>query len=131
MTIITKNQIDSLQKIMELQLSRLVHETQEEMDPELKESINDIDGGAADVDDEAVADTMVDIDNAVIGLHLLEINELNEALDRIKASVYGICTDCDDNIDFERLTANPSAKRCIKCQSNYEKMFPSRPTSRL
>ncbi len=129
MTNITKNQIDTLQGIMEMELARLVDETQDEMDPELKANINDIDGGAADVDDEAVADTLVDIDNAIIGLHLQNARDLNAALDRIQAGVYGICIDCSDDIGFERLSAYPTAKRCIKCQSLHEKTFASEPTS--
>jgi DnaK suppressor protein len=127
MTNITKNQIDTLQGTMELELSRLVVETQEEMDPELKSNINDIDGGAADVDDEAVADTIVDIDNAIIGLHLQKACDLNAALDRIQTGVYGICVDCGEDIGFERLSAYPTAKRCIKCQSQHEKTFTSEP----
>ena len=129
MTNITKNQIDTLQGIMEMELARLVDETQDEMDPELKANINDIDGGAADVDDEAVADTLVDIDNAIIGLHLQKARDLNSALDRIQAGVYGICIDCGDDIGFERLSAYPTAKRCIKCQSLHEKTFASEPKS--
>ena len=128
MTNITKNQIDMLQGLMEAELARLVDETQDEMNPELKASINDIDGGAADVDDEAVADTIVDIDNAIIGLHLQHARDLNAALDRIQAGVYGICIDCGEDIDFERLSAYPTAKRCIKCQSLHEKTFTSEPT---
>jgi RNA polymerase-binding protein DksA len=125
LTNITKDQIDSLQRIMELELAKLVDETQGEMDPELKMSINDIDGGAADVDDEAVADTIVDIDNAIIGLHLREISDLNAALERIQSGTYGVCIDCGEGIGFGRLSAYPTAKRCIQCQSRHEKMFTS------
>lgn len=131
MTKITKQQVDTLQKIMELELEGLVDETQSEMNPELKASINDIDGGAADVDDEAVADTIVDIDNAIIGLHLQQARDLNAALDRIQTGVYGVCIDCGDDISFERLSAYPTAKRCIICQSRREKTRMNRPASTL
>jgi len=131
MTKITKQQIDVLQKIMELELESLVDETQQEMDPQLKASINEIDGGAADVDDEAVADTIVDVDNAIIGLHLQKARDLNAALDRIQTGAYGVCIDCGDEISFERLTAYPTAKRCITCQSRREKTRANRPASTI
>ena len=131
MTKITRQEIDILRKIMELELANLVDETQEEMDPELKENINDIDGGGADVDDEAVADTIVDIDNAMIGLHLQKARDLNAALDRVQAGTYGTCIDCGDDINFERLSAYPTAKRCIICQSRREKTSANRPASTL
>jgi len=131
MTKITKQQIDVLQKIMELELESLVDETQQEMDPQLKASINEINGGAADVDDEAVADTIVDVDNAIIGMHLQKARDLNTALDRIQTGTYGICIDCGDDISFERLTAYPTAKRCIICQSRREKTRANRPASTI
>jgi len=129
MVMITKNQINQLQEIMETELARLVRLTHKEMDPELKGNINDIDGGGADIDDEAVADTIVDTDNAIIGMHLQKTRDLNFALDRIQAGVYGICTDCGDDISFGRLLAYPTAKRCIECQSIHEKIFSSGSTS--
>jgi RNA polymerase-binding transcription factor DksA len=121
MSSISKKQINALQGIMESELARLVKETQKEMDPELKSSINDIDGGASDIDDEAVADSIVDVDNAIIGLHLHKIKDLNLALDRIQEGSFGICIDCGDDVGFERLSAYPTAKRCIKCQILHEK----------
>lgn len=32
-----------------------------------------------------------------------------------------ICIDCDDEIDPERVKANPAAVRCIECQTKYER----------
>jgi DnaK suppressor protein len=128
---VNKNQIDTLRGIMELELARLVEETQKLMNPELKENINEIDGGSADVDDEAVADAIVDVDNAIIGFHLQKARDLNSALDRVQAGTYGVCIDCNENIGFERLSAYPTAKRCIKCQSLHEKASANRPASTI
>jgi DnaK suppressor protein len=123
MSNITKNKMHKLQKIMEIELARLINETQDEMNPELKTNFIDIDGDVAD--DERVADVIVDTDNAVIGMHLQEVNDLNAALDRIQTGVYGGCIDCGDDIAYERLSAYPTAKRCIKCQRLHEKTFAS------
>ena len=124
MSNISKIQIDELQGVMEAQLALLVDETQDEMNPELKENYVDV-GGDGDAGDEAVADTIIDIDNAVIGLHLQEISDLNAALNRIQEGVYGVCLDCGSDIGFERLSAYSTAKRCIRCQHLREKTFAS------
>ena len=105
---------------MEAQLALLVDETQDEMNPELKTNYVDA-GGNGDLGDEATADTIIDIHNAVIGLQLQEISDLNAALDRIQAGVYGACIDCGSDIGFERLSAYPSAKRYTLCQRLHEK----------
>jgi DnaK suppressor protein len=113
--------------LMEAELAKLAIETQNEMNPAIKTSFIDIDGDVAD--DEAVADTIVDTDNAIIGMHLQNARDLNAALDRIQAGVYGDCIDCGDDIGFERLSAYPTAERCIKCQYRHEKTFASEPKS--
>ena len=122
MTNISNNQIDALKKTMEAELAQLVSETRNEMDPASKPSYVDV-GGDGNAADEAVADTIVDTDNAVIGLHLQKAKDLNAALDRIQAGAYGICIDCNDSIGFERLLAYPTAKRCISCQQLHEKLY--------
>jgi len=46
------------------------------------------------------------------------LQEVNEALNRIDQGAYGFCANCGDgkqDIDIERLKANPAAKTCIKC----------------
>jgi len=44
-------------------------------------------------------------------------SEVNEALERIAAGVYGICEECEEPIGERRLNAIPWAKLCIRCQS--------------
>jgi len=33
---------------------------------------------------------------------------------------FGLCVDCEADIPFARLQANPSAKRCVACQARAE-----------
>jgi DnaK suppressor protein len=127
MSSISTKQIESLRVLMEAELAKLAIETQNEMNPAIKTSFIDIDGDVAD--DEAVADTIVDTDNAIIGMHLQNARDLDAALDRIQTGVYGDCIDCGDDIGFERLSAYPTAERCIKCQYRHEKTFASEPKS--
>jgi DnaK suppressor protein len=46
---------------------------------------------------------------------------IQEALERIKDHSYGVCTDCEEEIQFKRLEAVPWARHCIHCQSRREK----------
>ncbi len=130
MTNISKNQIDELKQRMELELFQLVNEVRDEMDSESKLSYVDA-GGDGNSGDEAVANTIVDTNNAVIGLHLQKAIDLNAALDRIQSNVYGVCIDCGDDISFERVTVYPTAKRCFKCQHMREMRVASKPNSNL
>lgn len=52
--------------------------------------------------------------------HSEEISECLAALERINQGTFGICTDCDEEVELSRLKACPTAARCIRCQSTHE-----------
>jgi DnaK suppressor protein len=49
-----------------------------------------------------------------------QLGDIDAALERIKVGTYGQCTDCGVTIPPERLSAYPTAKRCISCQTQKE-----------
>lgn len=49
-----------------------------------------------------------------------EIRKCEYALSRIADGEYGGCDGCGDEIELNRLTANPVATLCISCQSKEE-----------
>ena len=51
---------------------------------------------------------------------------IDEALQRIEDSEYGVCLDCGAIIPKERLEAKPYARYCTKCKSKREEMEASR-----
>lgn len=50
-----------------------------------------------------------------------ELGDIEAALERLQAGTYGRCCDCGVALAPARLSAYPSAKRCIDCQSLAEK----------
>lgn len=49
------------------------------------------------------------------------IIQIRKALSRIKIGKYGICEDCGEMIDTDRLMIYPEATLCAKCQNKREK----------
>ena len=47
---------------------------------------------------------------------------IDEALQRLETSEYGICLECGCEINPERLEAKPYARFCVKCKSAIEKL---------
>jgi DnaK suppressor protein len=81
----------------------------------------DLAGQVHDLEEESVADLLIDLGLAVIDMHISEIRDIEAALRRINVGAYGVCVDCDDDIEVARLRAYPTAKRCLPCQENYER----------
>lgn len=44
------------------------------------------------------------------------LQDVNAALKEIEEGKYGICANCGQEIDLERLRAYPEARTCIKCK---------------
>ena len=46
---------------------------------------------------------------------------VRKALARIKVGKYGVCANCGDMIDTDRLAVNPMAEFCMECEKKKEK----------
>jgi len=51
----------------------------------------------------------------------LFLKKLDEALDRINGGNFGTCEQCEDEIDFKRLEARPTATLCVHCKEEQER----------
>jgi DnaK suppressor protein len=48
------------------------------------------------------------------------LNMIDAALKRIQAEEYGVCANCQEEMQQKRLEAVPWAKHCISCQEKME-----------
>jgi DnaK suppressor protein len=49
------------------------------------------------------------------------LDDIDEAVSRIDAGVYGVCGDCGKAIPAERLALFPTAKLCVRCKGRRER----------
>lgn len=65
-------------------------------------------------DENEVADSMEEFENNSAILKQLEtrLGEVKGALDKIETGTYGICKVCGEQIEADRLEANPAAETC-------------------
>ena len=50
-----------------------------------------------------------------------ELQAVNDALARLAGPGFGSCADCHNDIPFDRLKAEPWARRCVPCESSHER----------
>ena len=79
------------------------------------------DGGGGDLVDRAFVTTQVSMERDLIERCIGQLDEIARTHDRIATGDIGICIDCADPIENERLDANPVASRCTECQMLREK----------
>lgn len=49
------------------------------------------------------------------------LDAVSAALERMHGGRYGMCADCGVEIAFDRLHAEPWARRCIACETEFER----------
>ncbi len=96
-----------------------------------EDSFGSLAGEVADAGDASMATEQSGLRNTQIGRDIAEIRDIDAALERLDSGNYGICTRCARDIAIARLQANPSAQRCIECQTAHEQQFAGNATPSL
>lgn len=50
-----------------------------------------------------------------------KIKNIDAALTNIEIGIYGICADCEEDIEIAQLKLNPTQQRCPLCDAKYKK----------
>ena len=124
MAALSKQQLAHLTHLLAERHEMLVGEVRAMLEQSGNETYLDIAGRVTDSGDESVADMLADMGTAQIHRHVQELRDIEAAQARLRANnAYGVCVDCGGEIVYQRLSAHPTAKRCIQCQSQREKSY--------
>jgi RNA polymerase-binding transcription factor DksA len=131
MNTLSKEQLAQLTGRIRERKARLLEEIRQVLARSGEERYVDLLGGAGDAGDESVASLLRDVTEAEIVRDVGEVRDIVAAEQRLAAGRYGVCIDCGAAIDYKRLEAYPTAKRCLPCQQRREKTrAPSKYTGR-
>jgi DnaK suppressor protein len=84
--------------------------------------------GVGDIEDEAMADLLVDLNLAENNRDIEELRAVHAAIARLTRGEYGKCQSCGIEIPAARLAAMPQAELCVDCQSRRERPASSTPS---
>ena len=127
----TNRQTEKLKKAMLERQRLLTEEVSEQRAQAAEEGNEDAMGGPGDAGDESVVRMITDMHLQEAGRDLEEMRAIDAALARIADGTYGQCEECGTEIDYARLEAQPTALRCIECQSVFEKTHAHKETPTL
>jgi len=74
-----------------------------------------------DSDDVSHREADREMDMALGDRELAELGAVSAALLRLKEDRYGVCSDCGEQIAFDRLKVEPWALRCVACEGRRER----------
>ena len=108
-----KNKIEEEKKLLREELEKVGRRNPD--NPRDWEAVP-ADRDTSQADENTVADGIEDYEGNMAIVNTLETRyqDLRSALDKIKHGTYGLCQVCEEEIEVERLEANPSARTCKK-----------------
>lgn len=130
MTNLERQQTQALKRSLLRARDRALDDARDELARVSDHPFSELAGEVPDTADEAVATELADFDNAMIQRNLAHVRDIDAALQRISRRHYGVCDGCGEAIGYARLTAFPTATRCVYCQTQHERTYRcgSRPT---
>lgn len=118
---LSPEQSTELRRALDERRGALVREIREDL-ARVRGDASGVREPAGDPGDASVADLIADLDQADARRDVGELREIDAARERMADGRYGECIECGQDIGYARLRANPSALRCIVCQTRLEKV---------
>lgn len=128
---LTEKQMGKLKQTLLDRQRLLTEEVSAQRAQAAEEGNDDANGGPGDAGDESVVRMATDLHLQEAARDLGELRDIEAALGRIADGTYGECDSCGLEIAPARLAAQPSALRCVECQTQLEKTHAHRETPSL
>lgn len=112
-----KNELKFFKKLLEDRKEQIVKNINKSAD-EIAELRSN---GAVDDFDVASINTDSNLEYSISLKQRIEYQKIEKALRKIENGSYGICEECEEQINLERLKAKPHASLCISCRELSEK----------
>lgn len=124
MAILTHPQLEQLTRKLKADYQALLREVRDELENSGNQHrIDLLNREPGDSGDESLANALADFNLTLLDRHIDGMRDIEAAQQRIRNGEYGVCIDCGDAVTFPRLMAYPTAKRCIVCQEQREKLY--------
>ena len=102
-----------------LKLENMSHELLSEAEKTIHEMTDHTDN-YPDPTDRATAESDRNFELRIRDRERKLLSKIKSALERIESNTYGICDDCGEDIDVQRLEARPVTTLCIECKTQQE-----------
>lgn len=112
--------VEALRKMLLAKRQQIVSEAKTEISKYIKGENRQLVDTALDEGDWSVVDLSEDVVFRKLGVHKDMLYKIDESLRKLNEGSYGVCDDCGDEINPERLRVLPFAIFCRDCQERKE-----------
>lgn len=109
---------------LQFELERRRHALREVMLRSFEDSdetqLNKLAGHFRHANDESLGTLIAHLDLFRYRHWVEEASAIERALADLRAGIYGLCDDCQQRIEYDRLQVEPTTRRCMACQQHHE-----------
>ena len=109
-----------LSELLQNEKRRLWTEVRRELFAKIGDELHDQYELPQDLGERGLIDVLEDTGLALADIRRRQLTAMDEALTRLQEGRYGICEDCGEEIQKERLRVSPYVTRCLRCQNEHE-----------
>ncbi|HEH9430480.1 TPA: conjugal transfer protein TraR [Aeromonas sobria] len=66
------------------------------------------------------------LDLPKVELSVIRLKRIDAALCQMDLGLYGLCSDCEEQLAIEQLEQDPTLQRCPRCETRYRKVLQSK-----
>lgn len=125
MTANKKARQEKLKKMLLDKKRKMWNDLREEFFNKLGREYNEQFDNPQDLEEQSLIDLIEDTGLAVADIRREELTKMDEAIRKLEDGTYGICENCSEEINEDRLKVVPLTYYCINCQSKKEGKKPT------
>ncbi|KAF0221050.1 MAG: DnaK suppressor [Geobacteraceae bacterium] len=115
-----KDRYTKLKEMLQDQKRRRWNELREELFRTVGEELHSQVEIPQDVGDQGLVDLLEDMGLNIADIRRQELSMMDEAVGKLERGTYGVCEECGNEINEERLKVIPFALYCVDCQKRRE-----------
>jgi RNA polymerase-binding transcription factor DksA len=85
-----------------------------------KSYLNDLVEQVDDMNADTLIDSLVHSESHSLNLYKKQIKSIDAALQGMELGLYGLCSDCETELDIDALFECPTKQRCDSCETKYQ-----------
>lgn len=117
---LTEQQLLQVQQMLLTQLQSVKEKVKARLrissKPYLNEMVDKVDEMNADM----LIENLVHAESHSINRYKAEIKSIDAALQGIELGLFGLCSDCETELDLDKLLEEPTIQRCPVCEKKYQ-----------
>lgn len=117
---ITAEQQQRLQQTLLNEFAALKEKIKSRLSISSKPALNELVAKVDEMSADMLIDSLVHSQSHSLNLYKQQIKCIDAALQGMEIGLYGLCSDCEDNLNVEALFECPTQQRCPACEEKYQ-----------